>query len=66
MLIVFGDDDTLIWTRQGQEQQQDNFTGTSDKKTAFVPNAGHFPMLEKTAPEFRNVIAGWLVSHPWQ
>jgi pimeloyl-ACP methyl ester carboxylesterase len=63
VLIVFGDNDTLIWTRQGQEQQQNNFTGSNDKKTVFVPRAGHFPMLEKTAPEFRRVISTWLVSH---
>jgi pimeloyl-ACP methyl ester carboxylesterase len=66
VLIVFGADDTLVWTRQGQEQQQDNFTGTADRTTAFVPRAGHFPMLEKTAPEFRNVISSWLASHSGQ
>src|SRR5256714_835158 len=55
VLIVFGANDTLVWTRQGQEQQQDNFTGTTDKTTVFVPRAGHFPMLEKTAPAFRSV-----------
>lgn len=37
--------------------------GSQDKTTVFVSNAGHFPMLEKTAPEFRNVIASWLASH---
>lgn len=37
--------------------------GSHDKTTVFVSNAGHFPMLEKTAPEFRNVIASWLASH---
>jgi pimeloyl-ACP methyl ester carboxylesterase len=66
VLIVFGDEDRLVWTRQGQEQQERNFTGTNDKRTAFVPNAGHFPMLEKTAPEFRNVISSWLASHSGQ
>jgi pimeloyl-ACP methyl ester carboxylesterase len=63
VLIVFGANDTLVWTRQGQEQQQDNFTGTNDKTTVFVPRAGHFPMLERTAPEFRDVISSWLASH---
>lgn len=63
VLIVFGARDTLVWTRQGEEQQQDNFTGSRDKTTVFVPDAGHFPMLEKIAPEFRDVIASWLASH---
>jgi pimeloyl-ACP methyl ester carboxylesterase len=63
VLIVFGANDTLVWTRQGQEQQQDNFTGTTDKTTVFVPRAGHFPMLEKTAPAFRSVVSNWLTSH---
>jgi pimeloyl-ACP methyl ester carboxylesterase len=66
VLIVFGADDTLVWTRQGQEQQQNNFTGTNDKTTAFVPDAGHFPMLEKTAPAFRSVVSRWLTSHSGQ
>ena len=63
VLIVFGANDTLVWTRQGEEQQQDNFTGTQDKTTVFVPNSGHFPMLERTASTFRNVISSWIVSH---
>jgi pimeloyl-ACP methyl ester carboxylesterase len=62
VLVVFGAEDTLVWTHQGEEQQQDNFTGSQDKTTVFVPAAGHFPMLEKTAPEFRNVIASWLAA----
>jgi pimeloyl-ACP methyl ester carboxylesterase len=60
VLVVFGDRDTLVWTREGEEQQQDNFTGSADRTTAFIPNAGHFPMLERTAPQFRAVVANWL------
>jgi pimeloyl-ACP methyl ester carboxylesterase len=59
VLVVFGDNDTLVWDREGQEQQQDNF-GSSDKSTVFIPNAGHFPMFEKTAPLFRSRVAEWL------
>jgi pimeloyl-ACP methyl ester carboxylesterase len=62
VLIMFGDEDQLVWTRDGEEQQAANFTGSRDVTTAFIPDAGHFPMLERTAPEFRNVIASWLAS----
>jgi pimeloyl-ACP methyl ester carboxylesterase len=59
VLVVFGDNDTLVWDREGEEQQQDNF-GSSDKSTVFIPNAGHFPMFEKTASLFRSRVAEWL------
>jgi len=61
VLVVFGDKDTLVWDRQGQEQQQNNF-GSSDKSTVFIPNAGHFPMFEKSAPLFRSAVSSWLDS----
>lgn len=61
VLVVFGNNDTLVWDREGQEQQQDNF-GSSDKSTVFIPNAGHFPMFEKTAPLFRFAVSSWLDS----
>jgi pimeloyl-ACP methyl ester carboxylesterase len=63
VLVVFGDNDTLVWTREGQEQQQDNY-GSSDKRTVFIPNAGHFPMFEKTdtAKLFRSTLSSWLDS----
>ena len=60
VLVVFGDRDTLVWTREGEEQQAGNYTGSSDRTTAFVRDAGHFPMLERTAPEFRALISDWL------
>jgi pimeloyl-ACP methyl ester carboxylesterase len=61
VLVVFGDNDTLIWDRAGQKQQQDNY-GSSDKTTAFIPDAGHFPMFEKTAPLLRSTVSDWLAS----
>ena len=61
VLIVFGNnDDTVVWTRQGEEQQQGDFSGSQDKTTVFIPNAAHFPMFERTAPDFRRVVAWWL------
>ena len=63
VLIVFGGRDTLVWSRQGERQQQQDFTGSSDRTTIFVPNAGHFPMLERTAPQFRQALSSWLTRH---
>jgi hypothetical protein len=63
VLVAFGDEDTLVWTREGEEQQADNYTASPDRTTYFVPNAGHFPMLEKTAPRFAAVLASWLTWH---
>ena len=63
VLVVFGDNDTLVWTRQGQQQQQDNY-GSTDKTTIFIPRAGHFVMFEKTAPQMRAAISAWLRARP--
>src|SRR5437764_8521227 len=63
VLIVFGAQDTLVWSRDGERQQQDNFPRSRDKTTVFIPRAGHFPMLERTAPKFRRVLGGWLARH---
>jgi pimeloyl-ACP methyl ester carboxylesterase len=60
VLVVYGDDDTLIWSRQGEEQQAGNFRGSPDATTAFIPDASHFPMFERTASTFRQVLATWL------
>jgi pimeloyl-ACP methyl ester carboxylesterase len=64
VLIVFGDNDTLVWSRQGEEQQRDNFTGSHDKTEVFTPRAGHFLMFEKIEKTdlhpFRSTISGWL------
>ena len=61
VLVVFGGKDTLVWTREGQEQQQDNY-GSTDKSTVFIPKAGHFIMFERTAPLFRSAVSNWLNS----
>jgi pimeloyl-ACP methyl ester carboxylesterase len=62
VLVVFGDDDTVVWNRAGMESQQDNFTGSDDVSTVFVPDAGHFPMFERTADLFRGALSRWLHS----
>ena len=61
LLDVYGAEDTLIWSHAGEAQQQDNF-GSKDKTTVFIPDSGHFPMFELTAPQFRAAISSWLNS----
>ena len=63
VLVMFGDNDTQLWSKQGEEEQQDNFSGSADKHTVFIPDAAHFPMFERSAPQFRALVATWLGSH---
>jgi pimeloyl-ACP methyl ester carboxylesterase len=62
VLIVFGNNDTLVWTRQGEEEEERNFSGSPDKSTAFIPKAGHFPMFSRTASLFDSTMSAWLSS----
>jgi pimeloyl-ACP methyl ester carboxylesterase len=63
VLIVFGDRDTLVWTRDGERQQEQVYSGSRDTTTTFIPNAGHFPMLDQGAPRFRRALSSWLGRH---
>jgi pimeloyl-ACP methyl ester carboxylesterase len=62
VLIVFGNNDTLVWTRQGEEEEERNFSRSPDKSTAFIPEAGHFVMFARTAPLFDSTMSAWLSS----
>jgi pimeloyl-ACP methyl ester carboxylesterase len=62
VLIVFGNNDTLVTSRQGQEEEAGDFTGSSDKTTVFIPEAGHFVMFARTAPVFDSTVSAWLSS----
>jgi pimeloyl-ACP methyl ester carboxylesterase len=62
VLVVYGDDDTLVWTRQGEEEQAHNFSRSPDASTVFTPEAGHFPMFSRTAALFDEQISAWLGS----
>jgi pimeloyl-ACP methyl ester carboxylesterase len=62
VLIVFGNNDTLATSRQGQEEQAGDFTGSSDKTTVFIAKAGHFVMFAKTARVFYSTMSAWLSS----
>lgn len=63
VLVVFGADDTQLWSRQGEDEQAANFLGSRDKTTAYIPGASHFPMFEKSAPQFVHVMSSWLTAH---
>ena len=63
VLVMFGADDTLVWSRDGERRQQDDYPRSRDRTTVFVPRAGHFPMFARTAPRFRRVLARWLKRH---
>jgi pimeloyl-ACP methyl ester carboxylesterase len=62
VLIVFGKSDTIVWTRQGEEEQERDFTGSPDKSTVFIRDAGHFVMFARTAPLFDKTMSTWLTS----
>jgi pimeloyl-ACP methyl ester carboxylesterase len=63
VLSVQGDGDE-IFTRAGEDQQLDTFTGTHDKQQVRLHSASHWPMLQlKTATQLRKVISGWLLRH---
>jgi pimeloyl-ACP methyl ester carboxylesterase len=62
VLIVFGDHDQEILTRQGEEEQEGDFSGSRDKTTVFTPEAGHFLMFSRTVPKFDKVMSNWLAS----
>jgi pimeloyl-ACP methyl ester carboxylesterase len=62
VLIVFGNNDTLVWTRQGEEEEERNFSRSPDRSTVFIPESGHFVMFAKTAWLFDSTISIWLSS----
>ncbi|MFL5781574.1 MAG: alpha/beta hydrolase [Thermoleophilaceae bacterium] len=62
VLLVYGTRDALF-ARAEAESEAADFTGTSDLSVDFVDGAGHFIALEREAPAFRAVVAGWLDEH---
>src|SRR4051812_9128624 len=60
VLVAFGNNDTLVWTREGEEQQESNY-GSTDKSTVFVPYGGHFLMFgRRSGPRLRSAVSKWL------
>jgi pimeloyl-ACP methyl ester carboxylesterase len=72
VLIVFGDNDEVVYERKGEEEQQGDFSGSRDKSTEFIPEAGHLVMFAKTGPlydstgfdstGFDSTMSKWLTS----
>ena len=62
VLIVFGENDQLVTSRQGQEEEEGVFSGSPDKSTVFISEAGHFVMFSRTAPLFYKALSEWLSS----
>src|SRR5436309_2365130 len=58
LLVYPGPTDRDI-SRQGQEQEAGNYSGSADVTTAWL-DSGHFPELEGCAPAFRALSAHWL------
>jgi pimeloyl-ACP methyl ester carboxylesterase len=62
VLIVFGENDELATSRQGQKEEEGDFSGSPDKSTVFISKAGHFVMFSRTASVFDETVSGWLSS----
>lgn len=62
VLMLFGTRDALF-ARDEAESEAADFTGTTNLTLRFVDGAGHFIALEREAPRFRALLAGWLDEH---
>jgi pimeloyl-ACP methyl ester carboxylesterase len=59
VLLVFGAEDRLF-PPSASKRQRNLYTGSGDVTLSTLPRSGHFPMLEKIAPEFRTQVSDWL------
>jgi pimeloyl-ACP methyl ester carboxylesterase len=59
--IVFGSND-VVYERQGEEEQQGDFSGSRDKSTVFIREAGHLVMFARSARTFDKTMSAWLGS----
>jgi pimeloyl-ACP methyl ester carboxylesterase len=62
VLLVIGREDK-IWTQDGWALQQGHFSGSSDVTAVSIPGTGHYPMFERTLPQFRAIFTNWLTEH---
>jgi pimeloyl-ACP methyl ester carboxylesterase len=62
VLLALGALDPVL-THDGFFQEARYFTGTDDVTAVLLPGTGHFEMLDRNAPAFRDLIAYWLRSH---
>lgn len=59
VLLAIGANDK-IFTQAGWEQERNWYSGSRDVTAVSLPGTGHYPMLERTAPRFRALVAAWL------
>jgi pimeloyl-ACP methyl ester carboxylesterase len=59
VLLFFGAHDALFPSPAG-EKQKALYTGSRDVTLATLPDAGHTPMNERSAPDFRATLSAWL------
>ena len=59
VLLVLGALDP-VFTHDGFVQQARYFTGSDDVNAVLMPGTGHFETLDRNAPRFRALVAGWL------
>lgn len=59
VLVMFGDHDPNFAPGAPQLAFED-FRGSSDRTLEIIPESGHTMMLERTAPQFRAILSGWL------
>src|SRR3954453_14891183 len=59
VLLVLGALDP-VFTRDGFEQQAAHFSASPDVTSVLMDGTGHFEMLDRNAPRFRALVAGWL------
>jgi pimeloyl-ACP methyl ester carboxylesterase len=62
VLIVFGNNDTLVWTRQGGGRRGTKLQRFARQEHRLHPEAGHFPMFARTAARFDLTTSAWLSS----
>src|SRR3954470_9177367 len=65
VLLVLGALDP-VFTADGFKQQAARFTGSPDVTAVLMDGTGHFEMLDRNAPRFRGLAAGWLRSHAFR
>jgi pimeloyl-ACP methyl ester carboxylesterase len=59
VLLALGANDPVFFP-DGWALQKRHFTGSADVTSVLLKDTGHFPMLERTAPELRAIVADWL------
>jgi pimeloyl-ACP methyl ester carboxylesterase len=60
VLLITGDSDAFF---EDPAREAALFTDSLDVKSVLLPNTGHAITLGHSAPQFRDLMAGWLDDH---